>query len=67
MKNWQGKVISDKYVKAIKIIMADEIYIVVIVSKEEPSGRKTYTVDGIQIYGRVVVIRKKRIKVLLKF
>ena len=56
--DWRGQVLDCEYSKAIKIEYEKEIYIVVLVFKEEPRGRKTYTVDGTQIYGRVTVIRK---------
>lgn len=57
--NWEKRVLDSKFVKGIKITKKDLVYIVVIVTKEEDRGRRTYTVDGTQIYGRVTVIKRK--------
>ncbi|MGL4847467.1 MAG: alginate lyase family protein [Clostridium sp.] len=56
--DWRKRKLDEKFARAIKIECEDEEFIVVIAHNEEDSGRKTYTVDGVQVYGRVVVIDK---------
>lgn len=58
--DWKNKKLDEKYAKGIKIIKGETTYIVVIVTDEEPSGRKTYIVDGTVIYGRVTIIKRTK-------
>ena len=49
--NWRKEVLNRDYAEAIKIILEDVVYIVVIVHDEEPKGRRNYTIENIAFYG----------------
>ncbi|MGL5353801.1 MAG: alginate lyase family protein, partial [Clostridium sp.] len=60
INDWQGKKISSDVAEAIEIIINDnEKYIVLLVHREDPKGRKMYLVNNHRIYGRVAVIHEK--------
>lgn len=57
--DWQGKIIDKTVASAIEIKVSEkQKYIVLLVNKEDPKGRKLYIVDGVKVYGRVAVINK---------
>lgn len=56
--DWKKRELDSKYAKAIKILCDDKEYIVIVVTNEEPTGRKTYIVDNTVVYGRVIIIKR---------
>lgn len=53
-----GELVSDRYVKALKIIRNKDIWIVVANVFEQPDSRKLQIVDDVRIFGKTVVIHK---------
>lgn len=57
--DWQNKLVSNEVAEAIEIKLNNKKrYIVLLVHKEDPKGRKLYLVDGYRVYGRVAVIEE---------
>lgn len=57
--DWIGKKINSDVAEAIELKISDEEkYIVLLVHREDPKGRKMYLINNYRIYGRVVVIRE---------
>lgn len=56
--DWQGKKISKDIAEAIEVEINSIRYIVLIVHREDPEGRKLYMINGYRVYGRVAVIKE---------
>ncbi|MGL4773314.1 MAG: heparinase II/III family protein [Clostridium sp.] len=59
IKDFQGKIIRDDVAQAIEINLKNKNkYIVLLVHREDPKGRKMYLINGHRVYGRVAVIEE---------
>lgn len=56
--DWQGKKMERDIVEGISIEINDKKYILLLVHREDPKGRKLYIINGHRVYGRVAVIKE---------
>lgn len=62
VQDWQGKKVSKDIAEAISIKINKNSYIVLLVHREDPKGRKLYIINGHRIYGRVAVVNESKNK-----
>lgn len=56
--DWQGSKMEKDIVEGISIEINNKRYILLLVHREDPKGRKLYIVNGHRVYGRVAVIKE---------
>lgn len=57
--DWKGKKIGRDIVEGISVNIKNRKYIILLVHREDPKGRKLYIVNGYRVYGRVAVIKEE--------